>query len=314
MMDIRNIKKIPSSLRNRDGWVKMFESKLSAEPHLHQIEPTNHCPYSCLICPRSYKMNRILGFMNTCLFEKVIAEVGTYSPQTKTKEIELFHFGESLLHPEIAEMVGYVSGNGLKGVLSVNAPEMFPELMRRVLTNKPYKIIISLDGYDNESYKRIRGENADFVLAVRNIIELISIHKELKSETILTVRMIEFSLNDQHVEEFRKFWADKEIGVEIREFFPWSEKEMISLGKFKKFPPFMPCPFPWQYLVVQWDGSVVACCRDYNSENILGNAKEQTLLEIWNGEKLKILREKLKNADYRNLDNCHECMEIYYTE
>ena len=126
------------------------------EPHLHQIEPTNHCPYTCVMCPRSEKMNRKLGFMEMDLYTKVIDEVAGYSDAARSKEIELFHFGESLLHPGIADMVGYAADRALPITLSVNAPQLNPDLAAELLSRGAHKIIISLDGTDKESYRRIR--------------------------------------------------------------------------------------------------------------------------------------------------------------
>jgi radical SAM protein with 4Fe4S-binding SPASM domain len=72
----------------------------------------------------------------------------------------------------------------------------------------------------------------------------------------------------------------------------------------------MPCPFPWQYLVVQWNGDVVPCCRDYDAVNRVGNARETTLKEIWNGPELREFRSAMAEARYGN-ELCAECMEIY---
>ena len=306
--------KYPRSLQSRSGWVRFLELNRTKEPHLHQIEPTNACPYQCVQCPRSNKMKRKIGFMDMGLYKKVISEVSGYSEIVKAKEIELFHFGESLLHPQIAEMVGFASSLDLKITMSVNGPEMKPELMYEILENQPYKIIVSLDGYDDESYKKIRGKQADFEKAVSNIQRTAEFHRKSNSKTILIIRMIEFNYNKDHTEQFRRKWEDEGLQVEIRQFFPWGEKEMVELGEYVKYPPFMPCPFPWRYLVVQWDGTVVPCCRDYNSVNAVGNVRDNTLLEIWNGEKEKLIRHQLATGEFGNNDFCRKCMDIYYTE
>lgn len=305
--------RLPSFLNSRDGWGKLFEMKRSAYPHLHQIEPTNACPYKCIMCPRSNEMKRPVGFMEMELFQKVMDEVATFPVEIKGKEIELFHFGESLLHPRIAEMNAYAASRGLNTLLSVNARELTGPLAEKLVRGGAGKIVVSLDGYDAESFMKIRGRRIDYDQAVENIVRVSEMIKALHSPVKLLVRMIAMNLNAHMTESFRSFWQEKGIEVEIRRFFPWGEKEMVELGEYDKYPPFMPCPFAWQYVVVQWNGDVVACCRDYNAENIMGNVQEASLVEIWNGEKYKAFREEMIRGEYRNTI-CQPCMDIYYTE
>lgn len=258
-------------------------------------------------------MKRKIGFMEMDLFCKVIDEVALFPDELKKKEIELFHFGESLLHPQIDDMNNYAASKGLNTVLSVNAPDLKIDLSEKLISGKAGKIIVSLDGFDAESFKVIRGKTIDYDRAVENIVAAAKSIKAQKSATRLVVRMISLAVNSHKIEEFENFWKEKEIEVEIREFFPWGEKDMSELGEYEKYPPFMPCPFSWQYVVVQWNGDVVACCRDYNADNIMGNVKNATLVEIWNGEKYQNFRENMITGNYQN-KICKPCMDLYYTE
>lgn len=307
--------RLPSALQQTTGWAEFFELQRSSEPHLHQIEPTNHCPYTCIMCPRTKKMDRTLGFMDFEIYRKAIDEVGNYkNKKIREKEIELFHFGESLLHPRIEEMVGYASSKGLNITLSVNGPDLTPEVSAKILKNNPYKIILSLDGYDTESYRNIRGKKADFDKAISNIDALLVQHRQAKTETQIIIRMIEMEINKEHTQSFAAMWNDKGAEVEIREFFPWTEEEMVSLGKVNQYSPQMPCPFPWRYVVVQWNGDVVPCCRDYNGVNVMGNIKDATLVEIWNGENYREFRKMFAEKQWGENSLCSGCMNIYFND
>lgn len=305
--------KLPSSLQSRQGWGDLFELKRSPWPHLHQIEPTNACPYKCIMCPRGKAMNRKIGFMDKKIFRKVIDEVSEYPEPVKNKEIELFHFGESLLHPDIMWMSSYASSKGLNTVLSVNAPELTEILSEDLIKGGLRKLIVSLDGYDAESFYKIRGKRIDYQNAIDKIERASLLIKKFTSHTKLVVRMISLNLNAPKTDEFLSFWKEKNIEAEIRQFFPWGEKEMKDLGHYDKFPPFMPCPFAWQYVVVQWNGDVVACCRDYNAVNVMGNVNDSSLKEIWNGKNYTRFREDMISGEYRN-SICPPCMDLYYSE
>ncbi len=302
---------LPSFLSSREGWGQLFELKRTRFPHLHQIEPTNACPYNCIMCPRGKYMKRKVGFMEMELFGKVMDEVATFPEEIKMKEIELFHFGESLLHPQIAEMNAYAADRGLVTVLSVNAPELKVDLAEKLISGNASKIIVSLDGFDATSFKEIRGREIDYEKAIENIVAVGNLAKD--SSTKLVVRMISMAANAHKIPEFVQFWKEHGIEAEIREFFPWGEQEMEGLGDYNKYPPFMVCPFSWQYVVVQWNGDVVACCRDYNAENVMGNVKDASLEEIWNGKAYQTFRERMVSGDYQN-KICGPCMDLYYTE
>ena len=311
---ITKVSQLPASLRSRNGWVEYLELRRSAQPHLHQIEPTNHCPYTCIMCPRSDKMTRDLGFMDLDVYRRVIDEVATYDDSVRAKEIELFHFGESLLHPDFAEMVAHAASKDLLTTLSVNGPSLSQKRAEALIAANPFKIIISLDGHDEESYRNIRGPVANFEKARENIEAIIELHREANSETKLLVRMIEMRENEGQGEVFKREWEAKGIEVELRTFFPWTDPELADLGDFERYPPFMPCPFPWQYTVVQWDGSVVPCCRDYDGVNAVGNIHEQPLAEIWNGPRYTEFREQHRTGEYGDNTLCIECMSMYYNE
>jgi len=259
-------------------------------------------------------MKREVGFMDIGLFRGIIDEIAGFSEPVRGKEIELFHFGESLLHPQIGEMSGYASAKGLNVTLSVNAPELSPRLLDALVANGPCRIIISFDGYDEESYREIRGPFADHAKALENIEYAATLAKKGLSGTKISLRIIRLNRNNARIEEFRRFWEARGVPVEVREFFPWTEKELTALGAVKKYSPFMPCPFPWQYLVVQWDGTVVPCCRDYNGVNPMGNVRVSTLREIWNGDIYAGFRAQHRTGDYGANDFCRNCMEIFYTE
>jgi radical SAM protein with 4Fe4S-binding SPASM domain len=250
--------------------------------------------------------------MDMALYRSIIDEIATFDAAVRTKEIELFHFGESLLHPDIDAMVRYAGTKMLPTVMSVNAPELLPDVAERILASGPSRLIVSLDGYDEASYRRIRGDAADFALALANLRHLAALVRENSSATKVCIRMIRMKLNESHLEHFSDLWEGSGIAVEIRPFFPWTEKDLTGLGEVQKYPPYMPCPFPWQYLVVQWDGTVVPCCRDYNGVNAVGNVREQSLRDIWNGERYADFRRQHRSGHYGSNEFCHNCMEIFY--
>lgn len=314
-MNRLNKSKLPEFLHSREGWVAFMEKNRSREPHIHQIEPTNHCPYTCVMCPRTNDMSRSTGFMEMEVFKKIVDEIATFKEPVRSKEIELFHFGESLLHPEFDDMIKYVSDRNLHGTLSVNPPHLKEKVMKKVIDAKPYRVIISFDGFDNESYREIRGKAANFDLAIKNIDRLIEYHKETDSKSIIEIRMIRMKINQDAVDKFASMWEGIDnVNVVVRDFFPWTEERLVELGEVEHWDSFKPCKFPWDYVVVQYNGDVVACCRDYDGHNVMGNIKNESLVEIWNGPKYDVLRKQHETGCFGDNEFCKKCSKIYYKE
>jgi len=306
-------RQLPSALQSRKGWGDFFEYHRSREPHIHQIEPTNYCPYSCLMCPRNKHMKRANGFMELDLFCTIIDEIATYSSVVRQKEIELFHFGEALFHPQLADMVRYCSDAGLRPTLSINPGDLTEKLSTAIMASNPYKIIVSLDSLQPGRYKLIRGNHADLEKGLLQTNYLLACHRKMGGETELVIRMIVMNINADEVGKFTSYWEEKGATVEIREFFPWSKKEFKDIGTVNKYPPYMPCPFPWQYMVVQWNGDVVGCCRDYDGNLKFGNVKEKSLKDIWNGNEYTDFRNKML-AGGELSTFCEECLSLYYND
>ncbi|MCJ7577164.1 MAG: SPASM domain-containing protein, partial [candidate division Zixibacteria bacterium] len=71
---------------------------------------------------------------------------------------------------------------------------------------------------------------------------------------------------------------------------------------------YKPCTHPWSLFVITWKGEVLACCRDFGSEYVIGKIEgEDGILEIWNNERVKFLREALVSKEPDEINICKNC-------
>lgn len=71
------------------------------------------------------------------------------------------------------------------------------------------------------------------------------------------------------------------------------------------------CTYPFQELAIRPDGKCQLCCADINGDVIVGDATQETLMEIWNGEKLANCRKSLlKGRD--DISICKKCDNVPY--
>ena len=68
-----------------------------------------------------------------------------------------------------------------------------------------------------------------------------------------------------------------------------------------------PCDRPLDQMVINSDGNVVICCRDWNQQNVIGNVYENSLEEIWHSEKMKIIQDYISKQLYDNIECCKDC-------
>lgn len=64
------------------------------------------------------------------------------------------------------------------------------------------------------------------------------------------------------------------------------------------------CILPWIHFYTNPDGSVLPCCIG-NHRKPLGNVRENSIVEVWNSEKYKSMRQKMLAGE--RCDECHSC-------
>ena len=58
---------------------------------------------------------------------------------------------------------------------------------------------------------------------------------------------------------------------------------------------------------INWDGTVTACCGDYDNFMKIGDLKENSMKEIWNSGKMNLFREILGKGERNKICFCAKC-------
>ena len=89
--------------------------------------------------------------------------------------------------------------------------------------------------------------------------------------------------------------------------------QMISraqniLGVFNGNEQITGCVYEKQNRGVHIDafGRVILCCMDWGNEHILGDVNSETITKIFNGEKYKAIRERMKSSNDKKF-LCNRC-------
>ena len=309
---LRGFKKIPRYAQDRP-------IEVEAPPAIFSFELTNRCPFKCIMCPRTNNMTRAEGLMSFDTFKKAIDEFVEVNPgYALSREVWLHGFGESLVHPEFARFMRYALDQGFVDCLSINPLMLTTRVRRQLLDAEPAHLYVALDGHDDESFEKIRGVPEAYEKSRRRLLKFLDEKAQRGVKTRITLAMIDFPNNKQSIEEVTAFWS-KQVGIDefvCKPFVSWDGKaedvNLLMPGAVKQHEPTekVVCDFPWEKMTVSWDGELVPCCFDYNKKYTLGNINEQSLVEIWNGERMHALRREMKSNKVTN-QLCQGCEYLY---
>lgn len=278
-------------------------------PFIDQIELTNRCPMRCRFCPRGVpeRMQRPTGFMEFALFRSLLAQL--HPGQAGYRPLELHHLGESLLHPQVADFVQCASDHGLPTEMSVNPSLLTPELGERLLAAGLRRLVLSLDGTDDQTLVQIRGPAARYSKAQRNLDALLqAVARRGAAAPKIVIQMIALSANQHQRAEFLQRYGS--LGLPTVQAYikpldgpdPDCAEEATS-GESLNYL----CSYPFRSVVVLWDGRVVPCCRDDDAHYVLGSLYEKTLCEIWHGPAAEKLRQSHREERFAPGHLCFDC-------
>ena len=268
------------------------------------VELTSCCNLACIMCPNKDLPKGQKGYMDFGLFRKIIDEA-----RGSAFDVHLMHRGESLLHPDFFEMVRYAHEAGLVTRFHTNGSLLDEDKARRLIESGLDQFAFSFDGFDKESYEKIRVKGR-FDKTVANIVRFLEIKKEMRSKKPFTVlELIYFpevfdKIGRRGQKEFLARFKGLPLDeVKVKKLHNWAGET----GRPRKRRRYAPCTFLWQALVIFWNGAVLPCPQDFFGVYELGNVRNSTLAEIWNNDRMVSLRRKLAAKDFEGLPTCAQC-------
>jgi radical SAM protein with 4Fe4S-binding SPASM domain len=272
------------------------------------VEPTSYCNLACVMCPNQELDESQKGYMDFELFRKIIDEAAGF-----VFDVHLLHRGESLLHPDFFRMVLYAHRAGLVTRFHTNGTLLDEDKARRLIESGLDQFAFSFDGYDRETYERIRVKG-NFERTVGNIVRFLEIKKEMGARRPVTIlELIDFpglfrgdgqKKRKEFLYRFKGLPLDK---VKVKKLHNWAGDS----GRPAQKGRYLPCTFPWQALIIFWNGSVLPCTQDFKGEYILGNVRHSSLASLWNGEAMVNLRRMILSGHIADLPTCSQCDRLW---
>jgi len=169
------------------------------------------------------------------------------------------------------------------------------------------KIFFSMDGVDKETYEKIR-VNANYEKVIANFKLFLDVKNKHGFKTHVIAQMIEQPEQIGSKDTFTEMWSIPGVDTISYKFLDsWAGtlfQDTIKQPEIERHA----CAEPFERVAILVNGDVVACCRDWAGLYIYGNLKEQSLYEIWHGEKVNALRQEHLSGDYVS-EPCLSCKE-----
>lgn len=297
---------------NNPLYKKMYNKKINSVmkakeknlPSTIDIGITNACNADCIMCPHN-KLKKF-GFMDMKLYEKIIDDASSEG----IKNVTLTFFGEAMLDVKLNERVKYAKSKGLHVSFFTNASLMDEEKARGIIEAGLDNIIISLDSDKKEVYEKIR-RNLKFSDTKKNILKLLELKKTLnKKNPSVNLVFVLMNENASELKSFYEKWMPKVDGINVINMRNWAgaiDKKTKHSLHFKKIIERTPCALLWNGFVVDWDGEVVICCDDYSHKVVIGDLNKESIRDVWEGKKLKAIREMHKRKEFSKIPICSQC-------
>jgi len=290
-------------------------------PRALLIDITNRCNAKCVWCPNPDLTH--LGAMDMDLYRKLIDD---YGPRGGV--VTFGTFGEPLMDKHMRERVEYlVRYPRIQKIEILTNAFFLNSKIVPVLLGHSVGVDISLDELDPKTFEDVK--QMSFEVVRGNILAFLAANDRHPRPVpvnirIKTLKPVEETLQNPFFQSITGHacnivlnsiddniisnWA----GVfDKSRFLDQYKVRRSTAGRYthKRFNQENPAPCTqlWKWMVVYWDGSVVLCCADMFSQHVVGNVKENSIGEIWNGPEFRSLRQSMEQRKRFETPLCQNC-------
>lgn len=283
------------------------------------LDISERCNFKCNYCFRSKRKDEAWGYaaknnlMSIELFQRAVKQMSAF-PQ-KIKVISLSGHGEPLCHPDIVSMVRHLKEADITERIEMhtNASLLTEETAREIAQAGFDRIVVSLQGLSAAAYERVCGARLDWDHFYKCLQIL---YKNKNDELKIHIKISEAALSAENrtAEEtrFSALFGPIADTVSVEKVTPlWKNLKFESSETVNKYGQDIGtvecCPILFYKIWVAPDGEIYPC-TGLPAPMSLGNIRDISLTEAWNGEKR---REFLVSHLRESRGGCAACMDCF---
>lgn len=248
------------------------------------ISPCNICDFRCIYCGLTNKQRNVS--MLTLEQFRVLADQLAAFPQP-IKQISFVANGETILNPELPNMIALLKQRGLAGQVKVitNANRLTHTYADRLIDAGLDTLKVSLQGITSEKYQEICKTAVDF----DRLKEQLFYFYEHRKQCCLHIKVIDIALDDGEEEQFYQMFdghADSLFVEQCIGEYALHPSEPTNKFHFN-ISHMETCSLPFYTLFIDDFGDVFPCClinRYETSAQPMGNIFDKPIKDLWDEE------------------------------
>jgi radical SAM protein with 4Fe4S-binding SPASM domain len=290
----------------RKQWDEVPRNKVELPFPIHlDIETTNICNLRCPMCPRTVLMANDefspLGSITQDEYRRMIDE----GVEHGLKSIKLNYLGEPMAHPDVVWQVAYAKEKGVLDVMmNSNGTLLNDRMAKDLLAAGLDNLFISFDAVNPADYE-VQRIGTSMGKVIDNVYNFIKLRNERRPECQVRISMVMYR-EPKWMEQFEAMKVMWKGLVDAIGYGYYVERDRNRQGEFPEIPGFH-CAQPFQRMFLKYNGNATICCVDDKDETIVGNWREQSLHEIWNGPAYKEIRRLHGTGCYYKMSMCRKC-------
>ncbi len=277
---------------NRLAWHLAPTYRIVTPFPLHvDLESASTCNMNCPMCYRD--MLKTTGQMDFDLFCRLIDECAA----SDLYSVRLSWRGETLTHPRITEMIAYVAARIPNVSFLTNAFFIDERICACLVENRVSYVAVSFDGI-GEVYETVRAP-AKFAESMARLRMLRSM-REAAGSLLPQIRTCTIWPAIRHDPG-----AYQQTMREVADYMV--KNPYINFKGRMTLKQGFVCQYPWERIVVGWDGTG-QCCTGWNATDIaLGDARVVSIREMWHSPRQGEVRRLHQEGRRTELASCREC-------
>ncbi len=295
-------------------------------PYLLYLDPSSACNFKCQFCPTGHKdlidsSDYKRSTMSLELFKKVIHDIGEFEKPIKV--LRMNKIGEPFLNKILAQMVACAKESGRIELidLATNGSLFSRKSLSQLVDAGLDRLNISLEGINREQYLEQAKVDIDFDKLVENVKWLYA----NKGDCEITIKVPGNYLTKDQKEEFLNTFGNYCDRIFIEDLAPiWplfdvEERANTTVtdteGQYRQPLEHKDvCTYIFYAAVINADGTVSACCPDWDQKLVIGDVRKESLKSIWNSPKMTALQ--IQHLEGKRCENniCNSCGHIEYSQ
>ena len=317
---------------------KAGKTVVSHKPHEAWLALTGRCNLACLHCPRDAETASNESLTDTVL-QKVFDDV---FPHLDTLLLGGNNLGEQFMSRGAERVVDEATRQGVRIAVTTNASVVRPALIRKLVAAGA-EFRLSMEGLQGgweeirgarwTTFQKFLGEldkaraestsgctvNIGFTAFASNIEclpDVIRFAKEIRASRVQVQHLLPVHPNQRfqslmfhRTTANRLFDASEElakalgVSLQLPARFPVGGMDKTDAPESDEGQEALaPCYYPWKAVNILENGDVTPC--GISTEMIMGNLKQQSFDEIWNGKSYQRLRARINTKPYGMCKNC----------